>query len=539
MKETHFSSLPILLIFSVGGIPSLHGAEHSLFLSVTHDSKAKLESFQAERRLKQNSPDSVDSFILTQRCIEQGIPVPHAFRYTIEHPQIINNAIAHEDSEHLTLLLKLAENRNALLEKIIGNNNTHLLETLLDTGILERGDVTSSIAFRALHSNNLSLLSKLLDMGISQNSLNGSQESLLSCAVRQKKNNFVCFLLKKGADANLPSGNQSPLMLAIKAEDSAILKELLQAGANVQAGCDYSPLEAAIRTGNISVVQVLVEAGAPVQQESSLLLQALRVGYADIAAYLLTHGAEDELYKEESAVAEYVLNLNGYPDHMTSVISTIKEKVQSYRKMEQKRIEEEQKCEQERRAQEQHAKTEALKQEQLRIDLAEKQKAANRPAHQKQIFSTFKYISSARPKSGARFYVFIHMRPSYSSRENYTSYLFHRVTDNEFYTELKNAGFEILAVYYEQDMASIRRYALAPSSIPGILADSVQLPTLPKPTKEGGKYSDADNFWETVSVLDCDFNLLPHCRNMKWGEFEGHYDCFKYNQPYYSPFKRK
>jgi ankyrin repeat protein len=84
-------------------------------------------------------------------------------------------------------------------------------------------------------------------------------------AVLQKNLGLVSQLLASGVDVDASNSQGiTPLMLAIREADSAILRLLLQAKANVNRESIVTPLMAAAATGNAEIVNLLIQAGAKV-----------------------------------------------------------------------------------------------------------------------------------------------------------------------------------------------------------------------------------------------------------------------------------
>jgi cytochrome c len=103
-------------------------------------------------------------------------------------------------------------------------------------------------------------------------------------------------LLARGADVNAPSKLGPPVIAAASAASAELLDLLLAKGADpnvVQAGA--SPLNLAVKKKCLACVEALVEAGADVNWRNADGATALHiartVGYAEVDAYLISHGA--------------------------------------------------------------------------------------------------------------------------------------------------------------------------------------------------------------------------------------------------------
>jgi ankyrin repeat protein len=125
----------------------------------------------------------------------------------------------------------------------------------------------------------------LIKAGANPNARDTTGKSVLSYAVYLKQPEIIAALIAKGADVNAPSeagdgGNPaSPLFMAIKAGDLAVVQQLIAAGANVNAldGKGSTPLHRA----------VLVQ---PAEYATSLVTTLLRAG-ADANAMRPNGGA--------------------------------------------------------------------------------------------------------------------------------------------------------------------------------------------------------------------------------------------------------
>ena len=96
----------------------------------------------------------------------------------------------------------------------------------------------------------------------------------------------------KQAPGNSASG-ASPLHFATNAERTSILKQLLAAGAEVDAAdaVGTTPLGAAASIGNVDAVGLLLAAGAHPDRGCPLLMAA-QAGHVEIVRALLAAGAE-------------------------------------------------------------------------------------------------------------------------------------------------------------------------------------------------------------------------------------------------------
>lgn len=126
-----------------------------------------------------------------------------------------------------------------------------------------------------------------------------SGDSPLAKAAKANDLAGVRQLLKAGADVNARSGDAStPLVWAAHAGHVEVARALLAAGATVDAANDYgvTPLLAASRNGHAAVVDALLRAGAkPTEahpEGETPLMAAARAGSVSTARLLLTRGAD-------------------------------------------------------------------------------------------------------------------------------------------------------------------------------------------------------------------------------------------------------
>jgi len=120
-------------------------------------------------------------------------------------------------------------------------------------------------------------------------------------AVLQKNLGLVTRLLGSRADVDASdSQGITPLMLAIRGGDSAVLRLLLEARANINREFVVTPLVLAVATGNAEIVNLLLQAGAKVNTKdrdgrTALLYATTFPGGArslDVVAALIKAGAD-------------------------------------------------------------------------------------------------------------------------------------------------------------------------------------------------------------------------------------------------------
>src|SRR6266568_876068 len=107
-------------------------------------------------------------------------------------------------------------------------------------------------------------------------------------------------LLKQAADVNAAQGDgMTALHWAAMKNDADLAQTLLYAGANVRAKTrigDYTPLVLAAKSGNAAVMPALIAAGADVNTKTSngttALMFAAASGNVDAVNALVDHGAD-------------------------------------------------------------------------------------------------------------------------------------------------------------------------------------------------------------------------------------------------------
>src|SRR5258708_40184241 len=103
--------------------------------------------------------------------------------------------------------------------------------------------------------------------------LHAAPSSPIADAAQQGDRNAVKTLLKQAADVNGAQGDgMTALHWAAMKNDADLTQTLLYAGANVRAKTrigDYTPLVLAARAGNAAVIPPLIGAGADVNAKTS------------------------------------------------------------------------------------------------------------------------------------------------------------------------------------------------------------------------------------------------------------------------------
>lgn len=478
---------------------------------------------------------------------------PFLLRYLKENPDAIPycpdcaifGALASENADTFRELLRLTGKINIVNDKGISllrvafqqNKGEHIKYMLQMQADVNAGQGDDTPLLCALYEQNKEITELLLQAGADVNQ--GKSTSPLIEAITNQDAELVQQLIKLGADVNC-SRDTTPLLAAIKVENVEIIQALLQAGVDLKTEKKNNPLEAAVRQGNLVIVRLLIDKGAAFPQNSSLLLTALKSSHADIAAYLLSHGAEKELYEEGSPVAEYVFHLDSCPSTMNAIISEIKEKINRQYQQKVARITAQQKKEESlaKSRQQQHAQTEAQQKNEESPAKSRRQQQAQTKAQQGQqkqaeatrkredILSNLAYITDSRPRWDANFYAFIHLP---ASRNNPSNVIYVCEQLSALLPRYARSNIQIILVCYddngEEALTAPREHSELMSNVPVILAkDSGFLAPQIMPRFPGLTET-------TVTIVDSNFSIaaarnsyeqgMRACKEMSFIAFKG------------------
>ena len=161
----------------------------------------------------------------------------------------------------------------------------------------------------ACTNGNAPIITQLVDAGADVNLAQPGGETVLMTAARTGRLESVNVLLHHRADVNAKERNgQTAIMWAAAEGHADVVETLIKAGADFQMPLKsgFNALFFAVREGRQSVVDVLLNAGADVnavmtpetkgprvpRQGTSPMLLAVENGHFELAAHLLTHGAD-------------------------------------------------------------------------------------------------------------------------------------------------------------------------------------------------------------------------------------------------------
>ncbi|MFM1897214.1 MAG: Phosphocholine transferase AnkX [Pseudomonadota bacterium] len=216
----------------------------------------------------------------------------------------------------VTALWLAAENGSAVMVEL-------LLQAGADPGIALRSGETPLVT--AALTGNARVVSALLAAGADPNTILLRNQTALMWAANQQHAEVVKALLQYGADPNVRTetrtqyiktekpqdshpdyktwveeGGYTPLMFAARAGDLASARELLAAGADVNAVSAFgiSPAIMAVNGGNPGLLALLLDSGADIDESSSghtALHAAVLRGDEAAVRVLLEHGADLEI----------------------------------------------------------------------------------------------------------------------------------------------------------------------------------------------------------------------------------------------------
>jgi hypothetical protein len=184
-----------------------------------------------------------------------------------------------------------AEETQALLDAVL-NNKLPQVRRLLGNGIKPTREALTKAARKAVTSGKYDLLKELLKHKPGEHLPfgPGTVSVALATGPRGRRMKVVELLLAAGADLNGEGGEA--LRTAIQQEDPALLRFLLDAGAdaNVSKSWGSTPLHRAAHLGQLECAKLLVEAGAkpdPLDEKGETPAQwAAEYGHKELAKLL-------------------------------------------------------------------------------------------------------------------------------------------------------------------------------------------------------------------------------------------------------------
>ena len=157
------------------------------------------------------------------------------------------------------------------------------------------GDSALSFACSCNHSESTSLIEDILNTGVDINLKHGRfMDTPLMIVCRRGNLEKVDLLLKRGADANMPSSSGStPLHIASFRAFRGIMKRLIAHEADIskQNGDGQTPAMLAAQSGDVEALSMLIDAGVDINvqdaEDYTAIVYALLSREHELTTYLL------------------------------------------------------------------------------------------------------------------------------------------------------------------------------------------------------------------------------------------------------------
>jgi ankyrin repeat protein len=181
--------------------------------------------------------------------------------------------------------------------------------------------MTTDDWFRASSGNDAAALKKFIAGGFKADTRNSVGDSALHAAAAAGAQSSADFLLNRGLSVDLRgASDRTPLMAAVTADQTAMVRWLLRQGADPRAKDKdgFMPIMLAVRDGSAGSVAEL----APYNREdldSALLLAAL-VGRADVIDSLTNYGASVYARMEDGRTPLMIAAENGHSEAVKLLI---------------------------------------------------------------------------------------------------------------------------------------------------------------------------------------------------------------------------
>ncbi len=204
-----------------------------------------------------------------------------------------------------------------------------LVRLLLDKGADPHAANTEGLTALMMSIRNAEKTRLLLESGAAVNAKSGIDRTALMLASAYAGNKIVVEqLLQSGADVNAADKRGwTALIMAARTGDTELMRVLIDAGANVNAGNAQSlgtgtALTHAAWAGNLSGINLLLDRGAESTGRSidlALIFGATH-GYTDVAQVLLENGAKADAKAVTNYVPDTPLLAASYSDHLPEKI---------------------------------------------------------------------------------------------------------------------------------------------------------------------------------------------------------------------------
>lgn len=232
------------------------------------------------------------------------------------------------EKESPDLLRAFDQSGNNALHMAAEKGQTRVVEHLLSRGLdinQQSQNNQDSILHRAVRAGRLTIVDLLLKRGADINARNRSSETAIYLAIALKYPSIIDRLLLAKPDLDFTvngkgEGEQSPISLAVKQDDVALIKRLISSGAKISQPAGTAPLAyIAIVRGNVSALEVLLNVGADVHEryagnrspQTTLLHYAVMSDKLDKTLPLLLAKGADKEVKDSGEWCPLFLALNG------------------------------------------------------------------------------------------------------------------------------------------------------------------------------------------------------------------------------------
>lgn len=319
-----------LLIDAGGNVNEQDEHGESLLAYATYKADITITDLLRSHGAKQGAKEKVDNFPRIAQAIQSNnlaVVKQSIINGEKAEPNMLYEPIWAENVEMIKLLAKATNNINerlrqsgeTLLHLAVYKKNLEIIKLLVENGanVNMPGYRQQTPLFYALINHpddNNPIADFLVTHGANVKGTDPTlRDKFLLEAAKSHRLTAVKYLLQAGTNPNgvgKEYSGKTPLQLAILAEDVAIVRELIKAGANVnEALSDDPPIVLAIKKNNTTIVKILTDAHADINNRGQVgssipLEEAIEKGNINMVNTLLnTNIAKENLEKAlETAV---------------------------------------------------------------------------------------------------------------------------------------------------------------------------------------------------------------------------------------------